>query len=534
MADAVQRHTSDPEKARGLYTTWSAERQQYLTRGHECAKLSIPSVMPTDQDQSKRNQEITIDQPWQSVGSSGVNTLTAKLVMTLYPSNSPFFQYTMGRKERQELLQLEGDEADAFAAKIEAKLQSMEQDVLEDMELSTLRTALFATVKHLLIVGNYCLYLGDDIKGFALNKFVCRRDASGNLLKLIVRELVDPKSLPDGFLDDIKATTPERVDSTQKNDIEIYTVVERQGKNKWVSWQEVFDTEVTGTRGTFNNDNNPWLVLRMIPVEGEDYGRSYCEELYGDLLSAENLTQAIVQGGMIASKLVWLVNPAGVTDEDDLQEASNGDFVPGKREDVDSLNTEKMADFQIAERVLQAVISRLERAFLMTASAQRQGERVTAYEISVMTQEIEDTLGGYYSILSQELQLPIVRRWTFKMQRNGSLPKLPAGSINPKIITGVDALGRGQDLTKLQGFVQDLVSLATLKPSIMDRLEDGDLIQRLANGRGIPLAGLIKSDEKMAQEQQQAQQQQMMQEAVSKGAGPMAAAAAQGTNGQPA
>lgn len=532
MVVAIQKPTADPMKARGLYSTWSSERQQYLTRAHECAKLTIPSVMPSDQDQTKRNQDIQITQPWQSIGSSGVNTLTAKLVMTLYPSNSPFFQFTMGRKERQELLKLEGPEADAFAAEIDAKLQAMEQDVLEDMELSTLRTTLFAAVKQLLVAGNYALFLGDDIKGFALNKFVARRDASGNLIKLIVRELVDPKALPEGFLENIKAVTPDRVDGTQKNDIEIYTIVERTGKNKWTSWQEVFDTEVDGTRGTYNDNNNPWLVLRMIQVEGEDYGRSYCEELYGDLQSAEHLTQSIVQGGMIASKLLWLVNPNGVTDEDDLQEAANGDFVPGRVDDVFALSTQKMADFQIAERVLTAVVGRLERAFLMTASAQRQGERVTAYEINVMTQEIEDTLGGYYSILSQELQLPIVRRWTYKLQRSGELPKLPEGSINPKIITGVDALGRGQDLNKLQGFIQDIVALAAAKPGLVARINDGELVQRLANGRGISIAGLIKTDEQIAQEQQEAQQQQMMQEAVSKGAGPMASAMAKGAPGQ--
>jgi hypothetical protein len=518
----------DPQKAKGLYSAWQTERAQYLTRAHECAKLTIPSIMPSDADQTKRNQDMNLEQPWQSIGSSGVNTLTAKLVMTTFPSNSPFFQLVMGRKERQELLQLEGEEAEAFKAQIDAKMQSMEQDILESMELSTLRTNLFSAVKHLLVAGNYCLYLGDDIKGFKLNQYVCRRDTAGNLMKLVVRELVDPKALPDGFLESVKLVNPDRVNATQETDIEIYTVLERTSRTKWTSWQEVYDTEVPGTRGTFTDANNPWIVLRMIQVEGEDYGRAYCEELFGDLMSAEELTKSIVQGGMIASKLLWLVNPNGTTDEDDLQEAANGDFVPGRIDDVAALRSDKQGDFTLAERVLVAVVGRLERAFLMTASAQRQGERVTAYEISIMSQEIEDTLGGYYSILSQELQLPIVRRWMFKMQKAGELPKLPAGSISPKVITGVDALGRGQDLNRLRGFIQDLIQLAAVKPEMLGRLKDAEILQRLANGHSVALAGLLKSDEEIAQEQQQAQQQQMMQEAVSKGVGPMAAAAAKG------
>ncbi|WP_416142518.1 portal protein [Escherichia coli] len=43
------------------------------------------------------------------------------------------------------------------------------------------------------------------------------------------------------------------------------------------------------------------------------------------------------------------------------------------------------------------------------SAVQRTGERVTAEEIRYVASELEDTLGGVYSILSQELQLPLVR-----------------------------------------------------------------------------------------------------------------------------
>ena len=258
----------------------------------------------------------------------------------------------------------------------------------------------------------------------------------------------------------------------------------------------------------------------MIVIDGEDYGRSYVEELYGDLMSAEELTKAIVQGGMIAARLLWLVNPNGMTDVDDLQDAANGDFAPGIGSDVEALRTDKMADFQIAERVLQQIIARLERAFLMTASVQRNGERVTAFEIQVMSQEIEDVLGGYYSLMAQELQLPLVRRWMFKMERDGDLPKMPEGTVEPVITTGVDALGRGQDLNRLRGFAQDIISLGNAKPELIARLKDDELLTRFANGHNIDTAGLIKTDEEIAAEAQQAQQAAATQAIVEKGAGP--------------
>lgn len=54
-----------------------------------------------------------------------------------------------------------------------------------------------------------------------------------------------------------------------------------------------------------------------------------------------------------------------------------------------------------------AIESRLSYAFMLNSAVQRSGERVTAEEIRYVANELEDTLGGIYSILSQELQLPL-------------------------------------------------------------------------------------------------------------------------------
>lgn len=517
------------------YSRMKTERQQYLTRAHECAKLTIPTLIPSDTDQDRKNTEVVVEQPWQSIGSTGVNTLTAKLVLAILPANSPFFQLVMGRKQRQELLELEGEEADQFAAEVEAGLQRIEYDITQDIERTPLRTQLFTTVKHLLVAGNYLLYVGENPKGFPLYKYVVSRDSSGNVLKIIVREMVNKRTLDPTFLasldmKDEKASTDKQ--DTANDEVAIFTVVERVRGENWTSYQEVGNKEVPGTRGSYTTNSLPWLALRMIPVDGEDYGRSYCEEVYGDLNSSNSLTKALVQGGMLSAKMIWLLNPNGLTDLDDIEEASNGDVVPGRVEDLAALRADKMADFSVAERTLQGIISRLERAYLMTSSVQRSGERVTAFEISEMTQELEDVLGGYYSLLAQELQLPIVRRWMVIMERRGDLPKLPKGSVEPMIVTGIDALGRGQDLSRLRGFSQDLQGLATVVPQVARRIKDDELIQRFANGHNVDIAGLIKSNEELAAEDAQAQEQQMQQSMMDKGTGPavqaMAKAAAEG------
>ncbi|MCH2199755.1 MAG: portal protein [Flavobacteriales bacterium] len=516
---AKTKTTHSPETAKAEYQKLSRDRQQFLSRAHECAKLTIPSLIPFENDQSRKNEDVDIEQPWQSIGSTGVNTLAAKLLVTILPPNTPFFQLTISRKQRSELAGLEPEQADQLASQIEAGLQRMEAEVVRDIEVSTLRTNLFTTLKHLLVSGNYLLYLGDDIKGFQLYKFVAVRDPSGNLMKLIVRECVDEKTLPQDLV--AEAKRGEIYDSHKDGDnIELYTVVERTGPDSWVSYQEAFDQVIESTRGTYTDESLPWVCLRMIPIDGEDYARSYVEELFGDLQSSEDLTKAIVQGSMISSRLLWLVNPNGMTDADELQDASNGDILEGRVEDVQALRADKMGDFQVAQAVLQQIIARLERAFLLTSSVQRQAERVTATEIDRLTQELDDALGGYYSLLSQELQLPIAFRWINKMQGKGDIPKLPSGSVEPMIVTGIDALGRGQDLNKLRGLISDLTTLAQALPSIAQRIDEGELIQRLANGHGVDVSALIKTDEQIAAEVAEQQQAQMTQSMVDKGTAP--------------
>ena len=134
-----------------------------------------------------------------------------------------------------------------------------------------------------------------------------------------------------------------------------------------------------------------------------------------------------------------------------------------------------------------------------------------------MAQELETALGGVYSILSQEFQLPLVRLLLARLESDGKMPKMPKDSIKPQIVTGLEALGQGQDLNKLAQF---LTYLQPLGPQVISQnLNVDDYIDRLGASLGIDTGGLVKSVEEKAQEmqamqqaQQQAQSQKMMQD----------------------
>jgi hypothetical protein len=264
--------------------------------------------------------------------------------------------------------------------------------------------------------------------------------------------------------------------------------------------------------GEHNADALPWLPLRMVRIDGESYGRSYCEEYIGDLKSLEGLSQAMVESSAASAKMVFMVKPNSTTKKRDIAVSRNGDIITGNKDDVSVLQAEKFYDLQTVDKSIGRIEERLQYAFLLNTAIQRQAERVTAQEIRYMANELETAMGGIYSLLSQELQLPLVQLLMDRMGSKNEIPKLPKGSVRPTIITGVEALGRGNDLQKLSEFVGQVAQLAQIYPQAAQLLNVGDLVERLATGHGIDTEGLIKSPEQLQQEQMAQQQQQMQQQ----------------------
>jgi hypothetical protein len=393
-------------------------------------------------------------------------------------------------------------------AAVEEALNKMERSLMTEVETSSIRSPAFESLKLLLVTGNVLLHLvpKGGMKTFRLDRYVAKRDPMGNLLEIITKENISHMELPEVLR---KAVQKDESKSNAAEDTyELYTTVKRTPEG-WEVWQEVEGIVVPDSHGTYPLDKSPWMCLRLISMDGEDYGRGFVEEYLGDLKSLEGLTQSIVEAAAVSAKVVFMVKPAATTKPADLAKAKSGDIIQGNRTDVEVLQVEKYADLRVAYDTISGLKDSLSFAFLLNTAIQRNGERVTAEEIRFMANELETTLGGVYSRLSQEFQLPLVTVMTHRMQSEGRLPVLPKGMVKPMITTGIEAIGRGQDSTKLSGFMQDIVPLG---PEVVaSYLNAGDFIKRAGVARGIDMNGLVKTEDEVAQAQQQAQMMQMAQ-----------------------
>lgn len=476
----------------------NATRNVVLERARKCAKLTIPSLMPPE----GATENTSLETPYQSVGARGVNNLASKLLITLLPPNRPFFRL---QADETTLNQMEESQKDVRTA-IEEKLAEFERIITSHISTKNLRVKTFEALKLLIVTGNTLIYQPDDggAKVYRLNNYVCKRDPEGHVLEVIIKEEVASSVLPE----DIRVQIKEEKVYQKENDetYELFTrFVRSEDGKRWEVTQECGGVDLPDSKGTYPIDRAPIMALRWSSLDGEDYGRGLVEEYLGDLLTLETLTKALTQGTTLAARVIYLVDPNSLTRPAKLEKAPNGAFIPGREQDITTLKLDKHMDFRFVYETINKLEARLEYAFLLMTSVQRDAERVTAEEVRRMAKELEDSLGGVYSVLSQEFQLPLVKRVMRQMELAGKLPELP--EVEPTIVTGIEALGRGNDLQKLSTFIQGLLPLG--EQNISMYLNTSTYITRLATALGIDTEGLVNSQEEVAQ-QLQAQQMQSM------------------------
>lgn len=344
----------------------------------------------------------------------------------------------------------------------------------------------------MVVVGNGMLYMPKEgVKFYRLDQYVISRDAMGKPVDAYIKEVVNVDSLED----DVKETCKVRPDP-RKGTVDVYTEVHWKKDKVWYA-QEINGIRVPNSKGEHPPHKTPWIPLRWQAIANANYGMGMVEQYMGDLMSLEGINQAIYSFAAVAAKIIFLVHPNATTDEEALQDASTGDFVTGMLEDIDVLKLEKYADFQSAEAIAAELTQRLSHSFLLTSGTVRHAERVTAEEIRMLAQELENVLGGVYTVLSGEMQLPFVRRLIAQMTAAGELPKLPDKAAEPLITTGFEALGRNHVTNRLRSFIADYV--AAVGPEAASKWLNAEVIgQRLGAGHGIEgLDEVLKSREEV-------------------------------------
>lgn len=462
-----------------IYDSAETNKKPVLDRAELCADVTIPYVINTDgrkeSDDLERNYV-------QSLGAKLVNSLTGKFMLSILPPNQPFFKLQPEREALEAVS--DGDAAKADEAR---KILSMrENDIMNNIEKRGIRPDLYTAMRLLIITGNALLLPREETKGYRvidIANYAVIRDGEGNLIKLVLKEM-----LTYGTLTEDQKTVLTIESKNDEDEVELYSgwILDEDGSYTYL--QSIGD-DIVGKEETINKDELPFILLRWTKLDGEDYGRGYVEEYLGDFISYRNMRDVLVKGSMVMTKILFMMKPNAFTDAKDIQDAENGAFINGQEKDIDILQIGKSQDFSIAFKVHDDLKRTLSEAFLQGSNAVRDAERVTTREIQMIAEELSQSFGGIYANIAEDIQLPLIHAELREM-------KIDLGDdVTPVVVTGVDALGRNQELGKINAMLSEFANLGAVvgHEKVAETLNVDAIAHAIVNNVGVAGAEYINS-----------------------------------------
>jgi hypothetical protein len=496
------------------YQELAPDRDAFLRRARACAALTVPAVAPPE----GHNQSLVLPQSYQSLGARGAVNLAAKLLLSFLPPGASSFKLDV-----PPAILIESGELSP-PADIQQKLALVEKLVNTKVEALQWRRPTFVSLLHLIVAGNIAEYVQPNgrIKQFRLDQYVVVRDWSGDLLEIVTCEQVRHRNLPE----EVRATIGEAKDAGETH--RLYTRFTKKD-GTYTFQQDVGETTVK-PEATFGG-TMPINALGWNFVPSEHYSRSHVEDLYGDLQSYDEHSKNMTEGGALAARHLTFVRPnaAGGNLRKRIAEARNGAVLAGNPEDVTGYQFQNGTGLQIIASELERLQRALSASFLLTSELRRDAERVTAYELRMLVQELEAALGGTYALLATDYHAWRLSKLMAQMESRQELPPIRE-SVDITITTGLEALGRDETVNKVRSVFELVGTAGQFAQDVSRRIKWAEVLQPGLNALGFPNA--TKSEDEVQQEIEAEQQALMEQQMVSGIAGPAAQAALSNPEGQ--
>jgi predicted nuclease with RNAse H fold len=499
-------------KLRDCYASLSAEREEFVERGVRSALLTIPAVFA--RSGTSRHQ---LPQNFQSVGARGVNMLTSKLALTLFPPTLPFMRLSLSEVERDRLLG--GDNGAQVVDEVDQSLLKIEQQADSDFDQSGWRPAVSEALRLAVVTGNALIYdrPGGRPATYCLHDYVVERDPDGTVQKIVLEQKLSKASAISQLGAEAMAVIDAAVREYEHGTTTHYTVHSgaiREKDGTFSFWEEIGGMPVAPKQEGIKEANLPLIPLMFQAVYKSSYGRGYVEDYDGHLLNLEKVSRSLSEGAQALAKIIWLIKPGSTTKAHVINKAPNLAIRQGDVEDVGALRADKGGDLGFALQFRQILTAEISAAFLLNSSIQRNGERVTAEEIRLMAGELEDALGGVYSSLADTIQAPIVHYLfnKLKAEKKISIPK----EVVPVIATGLEAISRNHKAARIHQALATVLQL--IGPDRMDEvLRRGAVASDIMTAHNLDAARYILTDEEVAANQEAMQAQQMQMAAIGPG-----------------
>jgi len=484
--------------AASRYDELNGERSSVTDRAELCAELTIPYLFREDGASATDDLERKYTQGY---GAKLVNHLVGKFALSILPPSQPFYRLSATQEAMEAITQ--GDEAAAF--EIEKVLATQEEGILRYINKSRFRSSLYPALRLAMVTGDSLvekIVSNGSYRVFNMRNYVIKRDAAGNILDLIIKEVLDFDAVPE----EIRNTIP---DEKKEDEVNLYTRVRLEEKVYKIN-QEINEEIVSGSEEEIDNISDRFISIRWNKVDGEDYGRSFIEEYLGTMIALEKQSQVINESAIVASKTIFTVNPNGMTKYEDFVDAANGDVIIGQETDVGTIKTNKHVDMQVTHAIVQEYKKELAEAFLLGSAAIRDAERVTAHEVQMVASELEASFGGIYTAIAEDIQMPLIENAMKTLKIDGG------DDIDIIVTAGVEALGRNIELSKINSLIQELGMLGQLvgQEAVAKTVNVAAMTSAMVANSGVASKNFLYSKPQMDQAEMAAREEAIGKEAL--------------------
>lgn len=492
----------NPCTAPSRWTELDGARKSLMTRWEAYSMYTLPYVCPGSSYQ-QNNDEMTHD--FQAVGAQAVNSLANKIMLALFAPSRPFFKLDPDSDTKRKLMEV-GIDPDA----LKDVFASKELDSVRLLDSKNIRPVMFEIIKSLIVTGNSLMMLGDEISYIRVNDFCVKRDYYGKVCEILTKTCLKFEQLTVDVQEVCLAKKPHGYRPDSEVSVYRWYKVDETGKRMAMTyWIDDLNLEDAKYQGDWKREDCPARPLTWGLTSNADYGTGLVEEYAGDFAALSTMSTSFVQGSVLASEFRWLANPAGQTQPEDLRDSANGAVISGIEGDIALISAgQGMGQtLQMMMNGMDVYTRRISQGFLMLGGVTRDAERVTAEEIRMQANELENSLGGAYSRLAIDMQLPIAH-WLLNMQDLS----LKGVKMNVSIVTGLNALSRNGDLDNLNAAVANITAMYQMPPLAMRMMKMDAVISDIMSGHGLLASRYVKTTDQVAAEEQQAQQQQLAQQ----------------------
>lgn len=478
-----------------------------LEAAEQFAQWTLPTVFTRDLS-GMDGRRTSLHRDYQSTGAILVNSASTKVTNALFPQGAPFFRFV--------------DSPEMAAAVAELGIDGTVQSQQSQLELSASSlvfsrdnyAASLRAVKLLMVTGNALEYF-DESTGrshiYSIRDYTVRRDGSGNVLRVVLKERIAVMDLPEDF------RTANLAQKDDYDDVTLYTGICLED-NKVKIYQEVSDKSV-GEPSTYPVDESPYTVLVWNLVNGEHYGRGLVEDYAGDFARLSVLSQSLTLYEVEAARLYNAVSAQSGIDVDTAQGAETGEHVqtnapPGANPGIWAVENGSAQKIAALQGEISLIEQKLSRAF-MYAGNTRQGERVTAYEIRMNAQEAQNALGDAYSVLSDHWLRKRAYLYTvYQYPQMRAMFALEA--VHIQVLVGTASLNKAAQADRLLEASQSIQLVLPVLQGATKRTNPDAVVDFILDAFGVVSSKLMYTEEQLKaiqdqQDQVQAQQQQNLE-----------------------